>query len=81
MLLHALDPAALTHPEASFSSQHAEKQLQLLHSDAVTGQDPQHVHEQIFNRETKHRPPTTKRAGTNSAIAIATVLEMHVDIT
>lgn len=65
MLLHARDPVAVTHPEAPFASQHAEKQLQLLHRDAVTGKDPQHVHEQIFKRETKHRPPTEKGHATS----------------
>lgn len=39
---------AVSYPNTSFPLQHAEKQLQLPHSDAVAGQDSQHVHEQVY---------------------------------
>lgn len=36
-----------THPDAAVSPQHTEEQLQLLDCDAVTGHDPQHVHQEV----------------------------------
>lgn len=39
--------AGFTHPDAVFSSQHAEEQLQLFDRDAVTGHDAQHVHQEV----------------------------------
>lgn len=51
----------VTHPEAPFPSQHAEEQLQLLHRDAVTGQDPQHVHQQVCEKTSNTQAVHKKR--------------------
>lgn len=38
-----------THPDAVFSPQHTEEQLQFFDCDAVTGHDSQHVHQEVWN--------------------------------
>lgn len=62
---------AVTYPEATFPSQHAEEQLQLLYRDAVTGQDSQHVDEQVFQKtDNKHNP---KKKGWGPSVHVPAV--------
>lgn len=43
-----------TYPDAVFSPQHTEEQLQLLDCDAVAGHDSQHVHQEVWQKRNQH---------------------------